>query len=218
MAFVDSCPPIVVERVMHVDLASSENSELFSWIAGEAPLDCQVQAVVAIAGRLNRDSHLQVIADFCSSVGTYARFFTPLALEQIKHAYLRVPYSDVIALNYFTGLRQTRIDIRDHLKSRVVEDWSFTHPRTDAATWHYYLYLATLGEPGAVDALARKIADTRNGNDATNLLESLSQVPGKDVTDVLKSYAGDPRRSDGTEEPGAPISEMVPIWLMMRGQ
>lgn len=218
MAFVDSCPPIVVERVMRVDLGSSENSELFTWIAGQAPLDCQVQAVVAIAGRLNRDSHPQVIADFASSVGTYARFFTPLALEQIKHAYLRVPYSDAIALNYFTGLRLTGIDIRDHLSSRVREDWSFTHPRTDAATWHYYLYLVSLGTPGALDRIAQKIAKTENGNDATNLLESLSEVPGKDITALLRTYENDSRTSDGTEGPGPMISENVKVWLMMRGE
>lgn len=218
MAFVDSCPPIVVERVMRVDLGSGENSELFSWIAGQAPLECQVQAVAAIAGRLNRDSHPEVIADFCSSVATYARFFTPLALEQIKHAYLRMPYSDTIALPYFLGLRQTGIDIRDHLASRVKVDWSFTHPRNNAATWHYYLYLASLGEPGALDALADKIARTKNGNDATNLLESLSKLPGEPVAAILRSYATDQRRADGTEGPGATIAETVNIWLMMRGQ
>jgi hypothetical protein len=218
MAFVDSCPPIVVERVMRVDLGSSENSELFSWIAGQAPLDCQVQAVVAIAARLNRDSHPQVISDFCSSVGTYSRFFTPLALEQIKHAYMRFPYSDEIALNYFNGLRLTGLDIRDYLKPRVTLDWSFTHPRTNAATWHYFLYLASLNEPGALEALAAKIAQTKNGNDATNLLESLSHLPGEGVADILRSYAKDQRRSDGTEEPGPTIAEMVGVWLMMRTQ
>lgn len=217
MAFVDSCPPIVVERVMRVDLGSGENSELFSWIAGQAPLECQVQAVVAVAGRLNRDSHPQVIADFCGSVGTYARFFTPLALEQIKHAYLRVPYSDGIAASYFLGLRLTGLDIRDHLKPRVKEDWSFTHPRSEAATWHYYLYLASLGEPGALDRIAEKIADTKNGNDATNLLESLSELPGKEVADILRRYENDSRTSDGTEGPGPMISENVKVWLMMRG-
>lgn len=216
MAFVDSCPPIVVERVMREDLGSSESAELFSWIAGQAPLDCQVQALIAVSERLDAKSHPQVIGDFCGSVATYARFLTPLALEQIKVAYLRFPYFEVIAQPYFLGLRSAKIDIRPHLKRRVDIDWSFEHPRQGAATWHYYLYLASLGDADAVDAIAKKLADTENGNDLTNLLQSLSEVEGDAVTDLLRQYENDTRRADGTEGPGMMISENVEAWLMMR--
>jgi len=216
MAFVDSCPPIVVERVMHVDLASAENSELFSWIASQSALECQVQAVGAIAGRMKADSHPQVIDDFSASVATYARFLDPGAIEKVTGAYLRMPYYNSVALNYFNGLIQTGIDIRSKLKRRVIEDWSFTHPRRDAASWHYYLYLASLGEPGAMEKLADKIERTENGNDATNLLQSLSELKAEGVVEVLKRYETDTRRADGTEEPGMMISENVKVWLMMR--
>lgn len=217
MDFIDVCPPIVVERLMNIDLTSSENAPLFSWVAEQSSLNCQIQSVIVVASKLNANSHPQIISDFCGSVATYSGFFTPLAIDQIKQAYLRVPYYESIAPSYFIGLRDTKIDIRDHIKTIVGEpDWSFTHPRKNAATWHYYLYLASLHEPGAIDALAQKISDTRNGNDATNLLESLSQLKGQHVTKVLKQYENDDRHADGTNSPALKISENVKFWLENR--
>lgn len=216
MAFVDDCPPILVERVMRENLGSSDSADLFSWIAGHAPLDCQVQALIAVAGRLDKNSHPQVIGDFCSSVATYTRFLTPLGVEQIKLSYLRFPYYDTVASSYFLGLRMAKIDVRPHLARRVSIDWSFEHPRQNAATWHYYLYLASLEEPGALEALAKKLADTKDGNDLTNLLQSLSEVEGDGITSLLKLYENDTRTADGTEGPGMMISENVKTWLMLR--
>lgn len=216
MAFVDDCPPIVVERVMREDLSSSDSAGLFSWVADNAPLDCQVQAVIAVANRMDKSSHPQVIGDFCSSVATYARFMTPMAIEQITHAYLRFPYAESVAASYFLGLRETKIDIRSHLTRRVEIDWSFEHPRKDAATWHYYLYLASLGDQKAIAALGEKLASTENGNDLANLLESLNEVEGEDVTRLLKAYENDMRRDDGTEGPGMLISDNVRYWLSLR--
>ena len=216
MDFVDICPPVVIERIQGADLASDENSELFAWIASESPLECQVQSVSAVAERLNEGSHPLVIDDFCASVATYARFLTPEALARIRAAYLRFPYYDHIASNYFLGLRLNAIDIHKRLKNKVVEDWSFTQPRLGAATWHYYSYLASLGEPGAIEALADKIAATKNGNDATNLLQSLSELQAEGVDDVLRQYENDTRRADDPEGPGMMISENVKAFLLIR--
>lgn len=216
MDFADYCPPVVVERVQHADLASGENRGLFSWIASEAELECQVHAVKAVADRLDAESHPQVIDDFSRSVATYARLLTPEAVASVQAAYLRFPYLEAYADGYFAGLRLTGIDIRDRLRGRIREDWSFTHPRRDAATWHYYLYLASLGEPGALDALAAKIADTDNGNDATNLLQSLSELKAEGVDEVLALYLNDTRRADDPEGPGLMIAESVRIFMQMR--
>ena len=53
----------------------------------------------------------------------------------------------------------------------------FTHPRRDAETWHYYLYLASLDTPGAYEKLEAKIAATANGNDWATLDGSNNVVP-----------------------------------------
>jgi hypothetical protein len=216
MDFADYCPPIVVERVQKADLASAENSGLFSWIANEAELECQVHAIKAVAERLTADSHPQVIDDFSNSVATYARLLPPEAVASIRAAYLRFPYFEANASDYFAALRLTGIDIRGHLKGKIREDWAFTQPRRDAATWHYYMYLASLGEPGAIDALAAKIAETDNGNDATNLLQSLSELKAEGVTEVLRLYENDLRRADDPEGPGMTIAESVAVFLQMR--
>lgn len=216
MDFVDFCPPVVIERIRGADFASGENGTLFSWIASRSPFDCQVHSIAAVADRLNADSHRLVISDFTASVATYARFLPPDALPAITAAYLRFRYDPAIAMNYFNGLRLAGIDIRPHLRGKVVENWSFSHPRTEAATWHYYRYLASLGEPGALDKLAAKIARTENGNDATHLLRSLAELKGKEVADILRLYANDTRRSDGVEGPGTMISVNIKNFLVLQ--
>jgi hypothetical protein len=216
MDFVAICPPAVVDRVRETDLSASSASTLFSWIASQSELDCQVAALEAVAKRLKATSHPQVIADFAASAATYARFLTPEVVERVREAFEHVPYSEDIAATYFLALRTNRIDIRPLLRAKVREDWSFEHPNLNAATWHYYMYLAALGEPGALDRLAQKIADTRNGNDATNLLQSLSELKADGVDEVLKSHLGDMRTADATEGPGPTIDESVRAFLAMR--
>ncbi len=215
MDYTDVCPPSVVELILQANLASSTAGTLFSRIASASQLDCQVAALQAVANRISARSDLQVIDDFTGAVATYARFLSPEAKAAVKEAYLLMPYSPSVALNYFGGLRATGIDIRDHL-GRLPEDWSFQQPRQGAATWHQYLYLASLGDRDALKALADKIAATSNGNDATNLLQSLSELKAEGVDAILQSYANDQRTADGTEGPGMPIAQNVMIWLMMR--
>jgi hypothetical protein len=157
-----------------------------------------------------------VVGDFCGSVATYARFLDPEIRDSVAAAYRRMPYSDAIAMAYFDGLRQTGIDLRDRLLGRFREDWSFAQPRLNAATCLYYLYLASLGEPGALDRLAEKIAATKDGNDATNLLRSLADLRAPGVAEVLRRYADDQRRADDPEGPGMTIAENVKLFLSMR--
>ena len=160
MDFIDVCPPNVVQVVETADLGQSENGDLFSWIAGEAPLDCQVMALSKVADRMGKASHPQVIDDFSASAATYSRFLKPRDIERIASAYRRMEYHDFIAANYFNGLRQNRIDIRDKLRRHVQEDWSFAHPRqAGAATWALRVRL-DLGElhferSGSLDDIGR---------------------------------------------------------------
>lgn len=213
-----NCPPNVIEYVQTVNLASSENSGLFSWIASNSQLECQVHSLKAVAERIGALSHPQVIDDFCASVATYARFLTPQAKVSIKDAYLRFHYHKSIAMNYFNGLRYTQIDIRPHLMGKITDDWTFEHPRLNAETWHYYLYLASLEEPGAYKALEKKLAATKNGNDATNLLKSLADLRTENTKNILLQYREDTRRAEGPEGPELMIAETVSILLMAHFQ
>ena len=216
MEYVDICPLVVVEQVAKADLRSSENSDLFSWIAQKGEKDCFMASILGIADRLRASSDPQVVDDFCNTVATYAEDLEPEALPRIEAAYKRFKYADHIAVNYFDGLRQTGIDIRKRLREVIREDWSFPHPRKNAATWHYYLYLASLDEPGALKKLADKISATEDGNDVTHLLQSLSELRVDGVEDILKLYANDTRRARGVEGPGQLVSKSVALFLRMR--
>ena len=216
MNYVDICPPAVVYQIQQADLRSAESSGLITWVEVNSDRQCAVAALEAVAGRLEADSNLSVFDLFCNAVATYARMLDGDQKAIIRAAYLRVPYQPSISFNYFLGLRKTHIDLRQKLHDKIAINWDFASPRRDAQTWDYYLYLATMEEPGALEALAHKIAETKNGNDATLLLMSLADVPGKGVDDILKLYANDQRTADGVEGPGLPISMNVGLLLATR--
>ncbi len=128
-----NCPPEVIKRVNSVDLTSSDNSMLFSWIEENSNQECVVHCVAVVANRLDETCDLQVIGDFCVAAATYAKVLEPETKQRIKEAYLRFSYAQSIATQYFVGLRHNQIDIRAHLKGKINEDWSFTHPQRNAA-------------------------------------------------------------------------------------
>lgn len=202
------CPAAASERLRTLDLRSADASGFFGTIAAET-VECQVAALRGMAGRLDATSHHLVLGDFCSTAATLARFLDAEARSDVSAAYLRFPYVESIHSNYFLGLRANHIDLRSHLAGKITEDWSFTSPRRDGETWQYYLYLASLGDPGAYTRLADKIATTRNGNDATNFLASLAELETPAAKQILLKYADDPRRADGPDGPAAPISTTV---------
>lgn len=208
MDFVDICPPAVVERVRGADLASMDSAQLFDWIEQHSSSLCEMHAVPVIADMVNAATHPSVLRAWLGAVASYGRHFSPEARDRIRRAYLRIPYDIFFGRTYFSGLRRTGIDLRTEIREWFVEDWDFTDPfDPGAATWHYYLYLASLDEPGALDRLAQKIADTSYGNDVGLMLESLDSLDHPGVTDILRGYVDDPRHRDGMEGPGMPISD-----------
>lgn len=216
MDFVDVCPPAVVARVQAEDLSAEGAQGLFSWIGDTATAACRLKALVAIAARMDADSHPGVVRAFASAVTSNARFLPPDALEPLAGAFRRVRIDAEGAAGYFGALRATGIDLRDHLRGRVPEDWSFADPYSGATTWHYHLYLASLQEPGALDALADKIARTESGNAVSLLLQSLDQLGGAEVTEVLRRYLGDERREEGMTGPGSTVGATVEVLLQIR--
>lgn len=218
MNYLDICPPAVVEYIQAADLRKASSSALFTWVEANADRQCALATLEAVAGWLTPESDLSVVDLFCNTVAAYAQLLDEDQKAIIKAAYRRMPYDPAISMNYFLGLRKAGIDLRSHLRGRIKPDWSFAGPRRDAETWDHYLYLASLDEPGALEALADKIAATESGNDATLLLKSLADLPGPGVEAVLKSYADDPRTADGIDGPGMAISENVRLLLAWRGR
>jgi|GEM_PF-3375147 len=216
MNYVDICPPAVVYRIQEADLQSAESSNLITWVEENSDRECAMAALESVATRLTATSDLSVIDLFYNAVASYARVLNAGQKQIIRAAYQRIPYEPAISFNYFLGLRNARIDLREDLRGKVGIDWSFASPRRDAETWDYYLYLAAMDEPGALLALAAKVADTKSGNDVTLLLISLADLPGNGVDGILKSYANDLRTAEGVNGPGMPIAENVRILLMMR--
>ena len=207
----DVCPADVARRIETVDLGKGDDAPIFSWIESHSDRPCAVAAVGAIADRLDAKSAGPFIDDFCGSTATYAKWLGPEVVARVEAAYRRFPYLDWLAFSYFMGLRYNHIDFRVYLAGKVPESWAFTSPRQGApsATWDYSMYLASVGERGALDKLAAKIAATTNGNDATNFLASLADLDAPGVDEVLDRYAHDTRHADGSRGPGLTIAENV---------
>lgn len=216
MNYVDICPPAVVAQIQAADLRQSAASDLFSWVEERVDRPCMLATIEAIAARMGPEADLSVVNIFCNTVATYARKLDMAQKGVIQAAYLRMPHDPSISFNYFLALRLTGIDIRDDLRGRIRSDWSFAGPRDAAQTWDYFLYLASLEETGALEALADKIARTESGNDVVLLLESLAELPGPGVEAVISDYLNDPRSTDGVEGPGMSVGKNAELLLTMR--
>ena len=199
----DICPPAIIEVIQEADLQTDIGDTLFARISQDTTQDCQLYALSLIGGRLSPRTHLSVSAEFAETAGMFARALTRTQRDMVRDAYLQMPYHRSIAVSYFNGLRLNGIDIRAHVADKVTGDWSFRHPRDEnAETWHYFLYLASLEEHGALQKLENKMDETDNPNDLTNLLRSFAALKGEAATEIIKSYADDPRRAEGVSGPG----------------
>jgi hypothetical protein len=215
MNYIDICPPAVVIEIDAADLRSSSAGRLITWVEENSDRQCAVAALEAVAGRLSPESDLQVVEMFCNAVASYARMLDDEQKAILKAGYRRITYNSAISFNYFAGLRKAGIDMGSGLP-RIRPDWSFATPRRDAETWDYFMYLASLGHSDALTALQRKIDATTKGNDAWLLLQSLADLPGPEVTAILRAHADDARQTDGVEGPGLPILTKIKVLLNRR--
>jgi hypothetical protein len=216
MDYVEICPPSIVYMIQQADLKSSDSSEILVAVQSEGDRRCVLAATEAVASRITEQTDSMVFDSFANTVATYGASFEPDQIPVIRDAYLRFPYDASIAGNYFAGLRITGIDLREAFRGRIRPDWSFKTPYSPGDTWDYFMYLASLKEPGALEALADKIAGTKKGNDVTLMLVNLAQLPGPEVTAILQSYAQDTRTADGVDGPGMAISGTVALLMTDR--
>lgn len=216
MNYIDICPPAVVQAIEAADFRSAASAGLIGWVEMQADRACALATIEAVAGRLTTESDLTVVDLFCNAVATYAEMLDAEQKAIIRAAFRRLPYNPAISFNYFMALRLAGIDVRSDLRGRVAVDWSFASPRRDAQTWDHYLYLASLNEPGAWEALADKIAATTSGNDVALLLESLAELPNPEVDEIIGRYVTDKRTADGVEGPAMSIAKNAELLLEMR--
>lgn len=218
MDYVNVCPPAIVYRIQEADLKSSASSDLLTFVQGAGDRRCVLAATEAVARRISALTDPQVFGAFANTVASYASDFEPDQIPVIREAYLHYPYNRKISGEYFAGLRRTGIDLRDELRGKIHPNWSFATPYSEGDTWDYYMYLASLEEPGALEALAAKIAETKGGNDVTLFLTSLADLPGPAVDAVLHRYAHDTRTADGVDGPAMSLADTVTHLMSMRGQ
>jgi hypothetical protein len=221
-----SCSPEVLKKAWAVDLRADEANTFFrdrfkaSNAKGEK---CALELVHLLSERIDASTYAPLRDGYYGTVATYARFLAKDTMAAVEAAYLRTGFDRENSRSFFLGLREARIDLRAFLKTRVgKDDWSsFSGPSAssteDATTWYYYVYLASLETPGALEAIERKVRATQSGNDVANLLRDLAELktsPAKPaVRRLIASFANDPRRTDGPDGPGLKLSEAIPFDL-----
>lgn len=216
---VDHCPAEIVSEVKAADLRRPAGDDIFYVVESQdAGPVCVLASTLYLAPKMTARVHGDVQTGFLTSVATYAGLFPAEALPLLAEAMTRLPRTDENAFIYFSALRLNQLDLRDKLEGTILPDWSFAHPRdADATTWHYYLYLASLGDAEALDALIDKIDSTEDATNAYALLTDLTELPDSRVTQVLRRYASDDRLTRGSSGPGASLGELVQILLDQRG-
>ena len=215
---VAHCPAEIVSEVKAADLRRPAEDDIFYIVESQdAGPVCVSASTLYLAPKMTARVHDTVQTGFLTSVATYAGLFPAEALPMLADAMTRLPRSDQNSYIYFAALRLNQLDLRHQLAGTILPDWSFAHPRdTDATTWHYHLYLASLGDTDALDALIAKIDSTEDATNAYSLLTDLAELPDPRVTQVLRRYAGDDRLTRGPNGPGASLGELAQILLDQR--
>lgn len=210
------CPVEIQQIVRQADVRQSSAGLIFDQLTeiGTADFNCLLNSIGYVGQSLNSSSNPTAITAWLTEVATYAGYFQPEQLKDLKDVLVRLAVPEGNGLLYFAALRRNGIDIRKHLVGRVSPDWAFSKPRDVSATaWHYNLYLARFRDAKAVEALAEKIAMTTGGNDVTLLLNSLADVGTTEVREVVKIYVNDSRSAEGVDGPGLLVSETVALLL-----
>lgn len=226
-----SCSPETLKKARSIDLRTDEANTFFRdrFNGGDAKgEECVRELIHLVSERIEASTHYSLRDGYYGTVATYARFLPKDTMAAVEAAYLRTGFDRENSRSYFLGLRATRIDLRAFLKTRVgKDDWSsFSGPSAnateDATTWYYYVYLASLETPGALEAIERKVRATKSGNDVANLLTDLAELkstPAKaGVRRILASFANDPRHTDGPNGPGMKLSQAIPLELQFFDQ
>ena len=216
--FLDNCPVEIVAEVKAADLIRPIGEDIFFTVenSNAGPV-CALASTLYLAPKISRRSSLEVQIGFLSSAATYAGLFPVDSLPAIADAILKIQRTNENTFIYFKALRLNKIDVRTVLFGSVVPNWAFQHPRDmDAATWHYNLYLASLGEDDALNALIDKVQTTMDATAVYALLVDLAELPAKEVTQLLRSYLDDTRSTRGSNGPGATLGELVPVLVDRR--
>lgn len=212
---VNHCSAPIATEVRAIDSTTPSGSDaLIDILMGRSLADnCMTSVLGLLASSIGPNTELSFVTDYFQFAYRLATQNPPEVREAIGTAATRISFQQIpdAGVAVFAALRANRIDIRPTLAKTFVSDWSFTMPQDP--TWQYHLYLTDLGTTGAVEALARKIASTPNGNDATNLLKSLASVRNHEVRQVLAMYRDDQRRADAPDGPGLTIAQTVQLLL-----
>jgi hypothetical protein len=216
---LEHCSPAIVEIVREADLKSPGDDDIYYPLNEEvaSPL-CEVAATLHIAPRMKDDLDFAVITGFLGAVASYAGLIPSEGRPLIEAAFSRLSVTNTNFLPYFAALRITGIDQKSRVIPQVTPNWTFSHPRDDdAATWHLNLYLASLGDAEALSKLENKIERTPDATAVFAFLTDLHQLPGAEVTRIIRTYADDTRRTQSVEGPGETLGTLLEPLLEKRG-
>lgn len=205
------CPAEIASIVDTADLLAPGDNDVYYRLEeiGVAP-QCEVAATLHLAGQVTPATADAVLTSFFKSVASLADLIPETGRETVTTSLRQFEPNALYGADLITALRRLRYDDRARLRPFIPVNWTFSEPRDEAALpWHFALYAASLGDLEALDRMADKIAATTDPDATVALLESLSVLDHPRVTEILRRYDGDSRRTRGANGPDLMVREFV---------
>lgn len=215
----NACPAEYVALARAEDLSRFPQNNVLGTVwaqSGTWRPACINALIVWFAPRVNASTHDQQLRDWLGYLAGYEGRLPDDLHPVVRDALLRIGYDRRLAKPYFDALIVHRINIREELSARVLPDWTFGRPVSQDGsdhTWHYFRYLAVMQEPGAYQALADKVAATRNANAVMMFLDSLAKLRSPQARAILEVYRDDPRQILTASGVAEPLADSVRVML-----
>jgi hypothetical protein len=102
---------------------------------------------------------------------------------------------------------------------RIVWNWSFGEDFMHDETWNHAKYLASYGDPDALEGLARALEQLTDGNALLGALHDLVDTPviSPGALEIVASYKDDPRPTDDGLEDLDPVPLGDEVRLLLDG-
>ncbi len=207
-----ACPVEFVQRLDEWDLKKYADGFIFSDLLNARERGCAAAIANALTAQIVPGLHYDTYRAWLGIQYQRARALDPSQLQATRAAALRIDYEPRLASKLLPMLWRNEIDLRAELAPRFADD---RPDLTDEERWWWGLYLAHMGEPGAMDLLAAVMSRDTEAYETINRFDQIARFDTPEAKALIASYSDDPRRTMRTAGGYGPtVGEYVRKYLL----